>query len=83
MMRPHSAKLDDVARLAGVSPATVSRCLNRPESVNPEKRQRVLWAVNTLGYVAARRGPRPGHEEIKDGGRYLSIDRQRAVRKRP
>ena len=51
MMRPHSAKLDDVARLAGVSPATISRCLNRPESVNPEKRQRVLWAVNTLGYV--------------------------------
>ena len=49
--RPHSATLDDVARLAGVSPATVSRCLNRPESVNPEKRQRVLGAVNTLGYV--------------------------------
>lgn len=43
--------LDDVAHLAEVSPATVSRCLNRPESVNLEKRARVNQAIQTLGYV--------------------------------
>ena len=43
--------LDDVAHLAEVSPATVSRCLNRPESVNLDKRARVNQAIQTLGYV--------------------------------
>jgi len=43
--------LGDVARLAEVSPATVSRCLNNPQSVRPEKRARILQAVETLDYV--------------------------------
>ncbi|MEM1200868.1 MAG: LacI family DNA-binding transcriptional regulator [Pseudomonadota bacterium] len=43
--------LEDVAHLAKVSPATVSRCLNRPESVNLDKRARVNQAIQTLGYV--------------------------------
>ena len=43
--------LEDVAHLAKVSPATVSRCLNRPDSVNLEKRTRVNQAIQTLGYV--------------------------------
>lgn len=40
----------DVARLAGVSPMTVSRVLNSPGRVAPETRLRVLDAVRELGY---------------------------------
>ncbi len=43
--------LEDVARLAGVSTATVSRCLNAPERVASATRERVENAVDTLGYA--------------------------------
>jgi len=43
--------LDDVAKMAGVSTATVSRCLNSPDRVVKATRQRVLSAVDTLGYT--------------------------------
>jgi len=43
--------LDDVAREAGVSAATVSRVLNEPHRVREATRQRVLTAVNLLGYA--------------------------------
>ncbi len=42
--------LADVARAAGVSTATVSRCLNSPGQVQQATRDRVLAAVATLGY---------------------------------
>lgn len=41
----------DVATAAGVSTATVSRVLNKPESVREPLRTRVLKAVGKLGYV--------------------------------
>lgn len=41
----------DVARLAGVSTATVSRVLNHSLSVDPATRQRVLDAATKLRYV--------------------------------
>lgn len=41
----------DVARRAGVSLGTVSNVLNRPELVAPETRERVLTAVDELGFV--------------------------------
>jgi LacI family transcriptional regulator len=44
------AKLLDVARHAGVSPATVSRVLNNTAPVNGETRTRVLEAIVALGY---------------------------------
>jgi LacI family transcriptional regulator len=43
--------LDDVARKAGVSTATVSRCLNTPDRVVQTTRTRVLKAVEQLGYT--------------------------------
>ena len=47
----------DVARRAGVSHQTVSRVLNEPASVRPATRERVLAAIEELGYrrnMAAR-----------------------------
>ncbi len=43
--------LDDVARLAGVSPITVSRALRRERSVDPALAERVQAAAQQLGYV--------------------------------
>jgi len=43
--------LDDVARTAGVSPATVSRCLNNPGIVRAEIRDHVMAVIDELGYV--------------------------------
>ena len=44
------ATLSDVARAANVSTATVSRCLNTPEKVEGETRERVMKAVEALSY---------------------------------
>mgnify|MGYP001814472627 FL=1 len=44
-------RVTDVARLAGCAPATVSRALNNPEKVSPDKRARVESAMQELGYV--------------------------------
>lgn len=43
--------IDDVANAAGVSTATVSRVLNRPDSVRDALRRRVEAAIASLGYV--------------------------------
>jgi LacI family transcriptional regulator len=43
--------LADVARHANVSTATVSRCLNSPDQVVGETRERVMKAVAELGYA--------------------------------
>ena len=42
--------MKDVAELAGVSVATVSRVLNAPETVQKETRQKVYDTVSSLGY---------------------------------
>ncbi len=46
-----SSTLADVARLAGVSTATVSRCLNTPLTVRASVRAKVQTAITQLGYV--------------------------------
>jgi LacI family repressor for deo operon, udp, cdd, tsx, nupC, and nupG len=51
VIRQQAAKIADVARLAGVSVATVSRTLARPEVVIEETRTRVLAAVRDTGYT--------------------------------
>lgn len=43
--------LDDVAEVAGVSTATVSRCLNSPEHVGEKTRLKVMTVVQQLGYT--------------------------------
>jgi LacI family transcriptional regulator len=49
--RGGQATLTDVARAAGVSTASASRALTRPEVVSDELRMRVCEAADTLGYV--------------------------------
>lgn len=46
--------LHDVARRAGVHPATVSRALSRPAMVAPATRAAVLAAVESVGFVPNR-----------------------------
>lgn len=48
---PQIPTLEDVARSAQVSTATVSRCLNDKEKVSKKTRQRVMEAVERLGYT--------------------------------
>src|SRR5579884_1683304 len=43
--------IDDIARKAGVSIATVSRVLNNKPYVDPETRERVLRVVEEVGFV--------------------------------
>lgn len=48
--RPPDIK--EVARLAGVSPVTVSRALRQPDIVSAETRERVLQVVRDTGYAS-------------------------------
>jgi LacI family repressor for deo operon, udp, cdd, tsx, nupC, and nupG len=59
-------RIDDVARAANVSTATVSRVLSAPDSVKEEKRTRVLEAIAALGYTpnAAARNLRVGSSKM-------------------
>jgi LacI family transcriptional regulator, galactose operon repressor len=59
--------LDDVAALAGVSTATVSRTLNFPDKVRDATRQQVDEAVQALGYSP------------HFGARYLASNRTNTV----
>ena len=64
--RKRAVRVEDVARVAGVSPITVSRALSHPDKVRDETRQRILAAVNETGYVLNRFASslRSGHSRI-------------------
>lgn len=52
MNKPRSqARLEDVAKLAGVSLGTASRALSVPNEVKPKTLAKVMTAVSQLGYV--------------------------------
>jgi len=48
---PSASNIFEVAKRAGVSTATVSRVLSRPEMVSQRTRNKVMKAVELLGYV--------------------------------
>jgi LacI family transcriptional regulator len=50
-MAQDRVRIEDVAALAGVSTATVSRVLSKPEIVKAARRKSVLDAIKRLGYV--------------------------------
>lgn len=45
------ATIREVAERSGVSISTVSRVMNAPETVSPEKRKVVEQAIKELGYT--------------------------------
>lgn len=49
-MATQGLRIKDVARHAGVSPATVSRVMNGTATVGPAKRELVMAAIEELGY---------------------------------
>ncbi|WP_167488794.1 LacI family DNA-binding transcriptional regulator [Nocardia terpenica] len=53
-----TASIRDVARQAGVSPATASRALRGDTAVVPETRERVVRAARELAYTVPGRRPR-------------------------
>jgi LacI family transcriptional regulator len=59
--------LDQVAKMAGVSPSTVSRILNGTATVSQEKATAVANAIETLGFV-----PNPIARGLA-GGRTMSV----------
>ena len=48
---PRKFLMKDIARIAGVSPMTVSRALKSDSAVATETRERVLKVIDELGYV--------------------------------
>jgi LacI family transcriptional regulator len=51
IIKPRTATQMDVANLADVSTATVSRVLNGSGSISPEAKARVLTAIDELQYI--------------------------------
>ena len=49
--KPNAPTLADVAKLAGVSTASISRALNEPDKVAEATRQKIQSAIDTLGYT--------------------------------
>ena len=53
-MARRSVNARDVAELAGVSRASVSRCFTQGASISPDTRARILEAADRLGYQVNR-----------------------------
>jgi len=66
---PPPVTLEDVARRAGVSKATVSRVVNRNYGVSEPLRQRVMQAIQALGYQTER----PAHRLRGTAGEIVGV----------
>ena len=77
-----SIGLRDVARAAGISTATVSRAINRPEVVSEELRERVAMAAAT-GLGAGRSRTRAHDATLPDGRRRVPGALGRATSRAP
>jgi LacI family repressor for deo operon, udp, cdd, tsx, nupC, and nupG len=62
------ARIQDVAKLADVSTATVSRALANPERVSPEARARVFEAIAKTGYV-----PNPAARTLRSQKTFMVL----------
>lgn len=64
-----TTKIGDVARLARVSPSTVSNVLNgRHDRMRPETRERVRQAIAQLGYAPSQYWRMAGHNALVAAG---------------
>lgn len=63
-----AARIQDVAKLADVSTATVSRALASPERVSPQARARVLEAIARTGYV-----PNPAARSLRSQKTFMVL----------
>jgi LacI family repressor for deo operon, udp, cdd, tsx, nupC, and nupG len=66
--RRGAARIKEVARLAAVSTATVSRALTSPHRVSPTTRARVLDAVAKVGYV-----PNPAARSLRSRKSHMVL----------
>jgi len=66
--RRGAARIKEVARLAAVSTATVSRALTSPHRVSPATRARVLDAVAKVGYV-----PNPAARSLRSRKSHMVL----------
>lgn len=66
-MKNRAATVQDVARAAGVSTATVSRAINEPDKVSEETRQRVADAIAATRYT------------LNEAARSLRMNRSRML----
>lgn len=68
-----SNKISDVAKLSGVSPATVSRVFNKHPYVKERIRKRVLASARKLGYAPKSSRAQSAYGIMVRGDRYLSL----------
>ena len=78
--RPARPSAKDVARLAGVSTATVSRASTRPSRSTRDTLRLVRDAVRQAALRAARCGARAAQHQEPDGRRGRAVVRLRALR---
>lgn len=73
--KKRTASISDVAKAAGVSTATISRVLNKRDSVHPETRSHVLAVAEKIGFQLSERrpGPKPPAKELRPVIRFLQF----------
>lgn len=84
MAKQASLTIEHVARAAGVSRQTVSRVINNGPNVKPAVRERILAAIEELGYVPSQAARRMGggrsHLIVAINDRARTIENWRAGR---